>query len=208
MYQGVKRHGQSLAATGAGLQPSRLFHVTDHDTGIRFLVDTSAEVSVIPPSRSERTHRQDHFSLQAVNNTSIATYGTRSLTLNLGLRRTFHWVFILADVKQPILGADFLRNFGLLVDVRHNRLSDAHTQLKVQGIVSHCPSPSPTLFPQQPKNEYEALLTEFPAVTQVCSSDQPVKHDVTHHIETTGPPVFAHTRRLAPERLKIASQGV
>ena len=107
---------------------------------------TCAEVSAFPPSRSERTHRQEHFSLQAVNNTPIAMYDTRSL--NLGLRCTFCWVFILADVKQPILGADFLRNFGLLVDVRHNRLSDAHTQLRVQGIVSQDPSPRPTLSPK------------------------------------------------------------
>ena len=41
---------------------------------------------------------------------------------------------------------------------------------------------------------------------QVCSLDQPIQHDVTHHITTTGPPVSARTRRLAPERLKIARQ--
>ena len=36
--------------------------------------------------------------------------------------------------------------------------------------------------------------------------DSPVKHEVRHHIQTTGPPVAAHTRRLAPERLKAARQ--
>ena len=30
------------------------------------------------------------------------------------------------------------------------------------------------------------------------------KHQVTHHITTTGPPVFAHPHRLSPERLKAA----
>ena len=43
-------------------------------------------------------------------------------------------------------------------------------------------------------------------VTQPCSTDQPVKHSVTHHIETTGAPVAARTRRLAPDRLKAARQ--
>ena len=28
---------------------SRLFYITDQDTGTRFLVDTGAEVSIIPP---------------------------------------------------------------------------------------------------------------------------------------------------------------
>ena len=30
------------------------------------------------------------------------------------------WNFVVADVKFPIIGADFLRYYGLLVDVRHN----------------------------------------------------------------------------------------
>lgn len=105
-----------------------------------------------------------------------------------------------------MLGADFLRNFGLLVDMRHQRLSDSSTQLKVQGITSHTPSPGITWFHKDPDNVYTALLSEFPTVTQSCSSDRPVKHNVTHHIKTTGPPVSARARRLAPERLQIARQ--
>ena len=88
----------------------------------------------------------------------------------------------------------------------YSRLSDAHTHLKVQGILSLDPSPSPTLVPKEHNNEFLAILSEFPAVTQVCGNDLPIKHDVTHHIETTGPPVSARTRRLAPERLKVARQ--
>ena len=55
-----KRLGQSLAATRApGHQPSRLFHVTDRNSGLRFLVDTGAEASVIPATRTDRKHQQD-----------------------------------------------------------------------------------------------------------------------------------------------------
>ena len=107
-----------MATSATGLQPSRLFHVNDKATGTRFLVDTGAEVSVIPPSRTDRRNLQGNFTLQAVNNTAIATYGTRSLTIDLGLRRTFRWIFVVADVKKPILGADFLRHFGLQSPVR------------------------------------------------------------------------------------------
>jgi hypothetical protein len=78
-----------------------------------------------------------------VNNTPIATYGTRSLTLDLGLRRTFRWVFLVANVKNPILGADFLRHFSLLVDMRDNCLADGLTQLRVRGVVCSATSPSP-----------------------------------------------------------------
>ena len=193
-----------MATTAAGLLPSRLFYVDDRSTGLRFLVDTGAEVSVVPPSPSERLHRRDNLSLQAANNSEIATYGTRSLTLDLGLRRTFRWPFIIADVRKPILGADFLRNFGLLVDVRRHKLSDSLTQLSVNGITTNTPSPRITRFITHPENEYTSLLNEFPTVIKPCSHEVPVKHKVTHHIKTTGPPVSSRPRRLAPERLAIA----
>ena len=83
-------------------QANHLFHMIDKTSGVRFLVDTGAEVSAIPPSRTERKHSQQAFTLQAVNNTAITTYGYKSLTLDLGLRRTFRWIFVIADVQNPI----------------------------------------------------------------------------------------------------------
>ena len=118
-----KRHGQLLAATSTpGPTVSRLFFITDRASGTRYLVDTGAEVSVIPPSRIVRRSRRDGLTLQAVNGSSIANFGTQSLTLNLGLRRTFCWIFVLADVGL-IIGADFLRHFGLLVDMKPSQHS-------------------------------------------------------------------------------------
>ena len=63
-----------------------LFHIVDKSFGLCFLVDTEAEVSVIPPLQTDRKCPQQNFNLQAVNSISITTYGSsRSLTLNLGL---------------------------------------------------------------------------------------------------------------------------
>ena len=190
-----------------GQKQGHLFHVVDMSSGLCFLVDTGAEVSVIPPSQTDRKCPQQNFTLQAVNNTSITTYGSRSLsTLNLGLRRTFRWIFIIADVQHPILGADFLHNYSLLVDMSHNRLLDSLTQLKVQGIVTQESSPSPTLPTAQSTNEFAAIMSNFPDVTKPHYGNHPIKHDITHHIATTGPPVSAHPRHLPPEKLKIACQ--
>ena len=193
-------------ATGVAGQSfvSRLFYVTDRSTSLRFLIDTGAEVSVIPPSRTERQYHQDGLVLQAVNDTAIATFGKRSLTLDLGLRRSFQWVFIIANVKKPILGADFLQHFGLSVDVRGKRLLDTLTQLQVNGVVSNESSLNLTLLPKKPCNRYEAIVHDFPMLIKPISDQQPVKHQVTHHIATSGPPVHAPTRRLSPERLRIA----
>ena len=203
-----KPPGQQLAATSsAGHPTSRLFYVNDRSTGLKFLVDTGAEVSAVPRSRAYQRDQCQGPALQAVNNTTIATYGTCSLTLDLGLRRTFRWVFIIADVSKPILGADFLKHFGLLVDMRAQRLTDSVTQLKVQGITSSVASSLVlSLLPQEPVSNYERILRDYPSITRPYNNDVEIKHDVTHHIETKGPPVCAKPRRLPPERLKIARQ--
>ncbi|VDO96479.1 unnamed protein product, partial [Schistosoma curassoni] len=77
-----------------------------------------AEIGIVPLHLSQRRHFQStKFSLVAANNTVIKTYGEQSLILDLGLRRRFTWVFIVAEIKQPILGADFLGAYDLLVDI-------------------------------------------------------------------------------------------
>ena len=62
------------------------------------------------------------------------------------------------------------------------------------------------LLPRQPHDVFHTLLSEFPELLQPQCGKQPAKHDITHHIVTTGPPITARTRRLSPERLKIARQ--
>ena len=85
------------------------------------------------------------------------------------------------------------------MDVRRHRLSDSVTHLKVQGILADTPPSGISRCPTDPDDPYLSLVSEFPAVT-------PVKHSVTHHIQTTGQSVTARTRRLAPERLRVARQ--
>ena len=102
----------------------------------RFLVDTGAEVIVIPPTAIDWKHKQD-LGLRTVSGSPIPTYGTRSITLGLGLLRVFIWIFIVADIHTPVLGADFLREYGLLVNLREGRLLDATTSLQSKGIIYH-----------------------------------------------------------------------
>ena len=107
---------------------SRLFYITDTISNYRFLIDTGTEVSVLPATSAEHRQQQADFSLVAVNGASIPTFGKRSVTLNLGLRRTFRWVFVIANVHIPIIGADFLRHYSLLMDMTNSRLVDSITQ--------------------------------------------------------------------------------
>ena len=88
----------------------------------------------------------------------------------------------------------------------------ALSQTQLHSFISVVSHPTPTgsrgleRLQQYSNNPYLTLLSEFPAVTQACTPDQPVKHSISHHIETTGQPVFTRSRRLASERLRIARQ--
>ena len=203
LQEGRKRLGHSLlVANAAGHSPSCLLFLRDKISGHCFLVDTGAEVSIIPPTVADRNHKPD-LGLRAVNGSSIPIYGTRSLTIDLGLQRMFRWIFIIADIRTPIIRADFLREYGLLVNLKHGRLLDVTTSLQTNGTISHVVSPSPS-FPQLENAEYDTLLAEFPSVTKPCTSPRPVQHSVTHHIRITDPPVYARAQRLLPDRLRIA----
>ena len=70
---GKRRHQQLRATSSAGPpSSSRLFYITDRNTGTRFLVDIGADVSVLPPSSADKQTSQN-ISLQAVNKSPIRT---------------------------------------------------------------------------------------------------------------------------------------
>lgn len=64
--------------------------VTDRKLNICFLVDTGANVSVLPARNFKDSKNEfSGYRLFAANNTEIKTYGVRTLELILGLRRFF-----------------------------------------------------------------------------------------------------------------------
>ena len=111
---------------GAGKRPNRstvnnlsagvnsaLLHVYDANSNKYFLVDTGSALSVLPPGIAKAT-RPNNQPLIAANGTPIKSFGTRQIELQLGLQK-YTWRFIVAEVTQPIMGADFLRSHSLLV---------------------------------------------------------------------------------------------
>ncbi len=102
------------------------------------MIDSGGDISAIPPTHTDRQRPNSSFTLQAVNRTNIKTYGQRLLNLNLGLRRSFSYIFIVADFPRPNLGADFLERFNLSVSLRRRRLSDGTIGLSVTGNTMPC----------------------------------------------------------------------
>ena len=187
----------------AGVQHgSRLFYIRDKNTGYLFLVDTGAQISVIPPD-PKKNSKPSSYTLQAANGSKIETYGEIALTLNLGLRRSFPWIFTIAQVKTPILGADFLSNFNLSVNMTTQSLVDGNTELTKRGIASVYESTGICATVPVTKGLQE-LIKKFPTLTTPFEHSDEVRHTAKHHIITTGPPTHASPRRLHPEKYKIA----
>nr|VZI26828.1 unnamed protein product [Spirometra erinaceieuropaei] len=171
--------------------PVHTFYVRDTRSDRRFLVDTGAQLSVIPTTPADRRCPNPGLFLQAVNTSPITTFGTCSLSLDIGVRRLFPWVFVVADIPCAILGADFLDAFDLLVDCRQSRLHDKTIIPTVRGISSFDASRHLAVLDPEPENQFRQLLAKYPGLTLPNFKVSISPHDVVHHIRTTGPPVFS-----------------
>ena len=192
-------HDNSLKISSAGSSRFRslTISVCDLNTGRSFLVDTGAEESVFPATRLDKQRRQGP-NLVAANGTNIATYGKKSFPLKLDKNNTFMQDFWLANVTQPILGADFFTKHKLAIDLANQKLVAINGKyvIHAQATRSTCPRL------HRIHSQYEAVLEEFPEL--LIPSFATNKHGVEHHIVTNGQPVYARPRRLDPEKLAAA----
>lgn len=191
----------SVVAAAAG-QKHHLLYIWDRHSGRRFLVDTGAEVSVLPPSSSDTRSSKNGPPLTAANGSNIRTYGVRTIPLNFNSWR-FKWIFTIADVSQPLLGADFLRAHSLLVDMKGKRLVNSETfeSMTLRHADYIAPHLDSVTFSD---NDYARILAEFPDIITPQFTTANPKHGVKHHIPTTGPPLHARARRLPPDKLQLA----
>lgn len=202
---GGKRPGQpSVVANTAGRSKSEhLLYVFDKNSHRKFLIDTGAEVSIIPPVATDLLCTASTSVLQAVNGSDIKSYGKRTALITIG-HKQYPWDFIIAQVSKPILGSDFLSAHGLMVDIKGKRLID--TDSFSETFLRKTKARSLHINATIAKNDFVDLLAEFPDILEVEFSSETVEHGVQHAIVTEGSPVHARARRLSPEKLKIAKK--
>lgn len=191
-------HPTVLAANSGMEKHTRRLFIKDRNNRLNFLIDSGADLSVVPFTFYNSLHKDPNFYLSAANGSVINTYGIKLIDVDLGLRKTFKHNFILADVNRPIIGADFLAKFGLLVDLKGKQLIDSQTSLVVDAITIQSDTPTPKHFSVD--NAYGDILREFPSLLAPANFNHPLKHNVIHHITTTGQLPFSRPRRL--EKLK------
>lgn len=194
--------GNPPLTNSIGTTNTSRFTIYDSVNNLTFLIDTGADLSVIPPTAS-RNIKQGRHKLYAANGSEIQTHGIELIKPSLGLRREFFWNFIVAEVTMPIIGADFLSHYDLLVDTKRRKLVDNQTKLASTGTESSlqissikaCSINEPYLTLINKHKELLTLSTNIPTRTTA---------NTIHHIVTNGPPAHAKARRLSPEKLAAA----
>ena len=88
----------------------------------------------------------------------------------------------------------------------NRKLVDSVTSMKTKGFLKATERLSPSIASSTAPNDtvFNNLLKKYPDITKPKVKKEQLKHDVTHHIVTKGPPVYARPRRLPPDKLKIA----
>ncbi|KAL7725085.1 hypothetical protein ACLKA6_016158 [Drosophila palustris] len=204
MQRSVSHHAHASSRktnTAAANNAERRLYINDCRSHIRFLIDSGSVVSVIPRTLAKQNIKQSNLILYAANGTTIPTYGNSVMKLNIGLRRCLTWPFIVADVRVAIIGADFLSQFQLLIDLTNKRLIDSTTGLTSSTGIADTEHFSISLV--HGVSKFQSLLQEFVEVT-IPARKTTSQHEVRHHIEVTGAPISDRPRRLAGEKLAIA----
>ena len=99
--------------------------------------------------------------LLAANGSKITIFGWRAVMIDLPQCK-FKWTFVIADVAQPLLGADFLKAHSFLVDMKHQHL--VNKQLFTSIPMEKAPGLSPQLNALSlEQNAFAQLLAKFPA---------------------------------------------
>ena len=138
----------------------------DTTSGSRFLIDTGAQVSVLPPTSLPAgavVSAAQLPRLEAANGSPVRVMGTYQHDVRLDDGVVFPWRFVVADVATPILGVDFLAYHQLAVDVHRRTLRDATGQVRAGGTPAAVRSLG--LRAVTGESPHQTLLAEFPRVT-------------------------------------------
>ena len=204
---------------------SETFTIFDENNNLNFLADTGSSLSLLSSCFASRfkvtTANINPVRMECASGKNIWSEGEVVLHLNLNIG-TFDWTFRVCDVRECILGADFFEHFNLLVNVKaralvqgddyDNQVNTATARKNVSSFIgkdSNCDSLDETILDQSASSSLktvESVLQEFPEITLPMFYNRPVKHDVTHTIDTSGLPISCRPRPLSPEMLKIAKE--
>ncbi|GBO17597.1 hypothetical protein AVEN_250052-1 [Araneus ventricosus] len=107
-------------------------------------------------------------------------------------------------MSKPIIGADFLKQYSLFIDLKNSCLRDPFTKFSSKGTTINHQDENITLIDSFAK--FHGILNAYKDIFCPYPSSPKHKHNAVHRIITNGQPVFSRPRRLNLKQLAIAKQ--
>ena len=199
--------------------PPDLLFIRDPLNDLNFMIDTGNSRSLlpcnVPPDQTKAKGK-----MFAANESEVTLFETVRLIISLGVGRHLPWQFTRANIQFPVIGMDFLRHHGLIVDTVKQCLRNAITtggegkkknpepgrggsaEQELNSDVTPVPSKE-TLKTLPITSSVEKVLHSYPCLFDFSNYSRPHRHKTQHYIETTGPSVSSRVRRLSPEKMAI-----
>ena len=169
-------------------------------TTLKFIVDTGASISIIPTSRlNGLTLNPTPVSLTTANGEKIKCHGQGNLEIGIpSLKRSFSWTFVVADITNPLLGFDFLNEFGLIIDCKNKTIYDPLSATKMELILNTTSPVNVVINKVELPSFIQTSLDKYPEIISPHINKNNNYCGVYHRIDTGSHlPVFAKSRQLS-----------
>ena len=196
------------AAVPRKKEGGKLMFAIDSIDKTRYLIDSGAAWSIVPPTPQQRTTGPNAWRLEAANGSEIPCYGLTEKEICIE-DRFFPFTFIIADVQQPIIGADFLSHYYLAPNLRDKTLIDLNNGSRISvhfNESKHTERINKIDLPDQKTNPFYQLIDSYPELSTPSFEPKDVSHGVKHYIPTNCRPIQSKVRPLNPEKLAIAKE--
>ena len=184
-----------------GKSSSHILCLKDQASNEFFIIDTGSDYSIVKSNSFEIANYPSEQFLIAANASKISTHGERTMNLKLSKNCTIKWTFLSAEISFNLIGADFLEQNNLVVDLHNHILINAKTKEKIhltnKNLTVEKP---PVLFVADCK--FTHILKEYPDLTRPRNRIIAERVPIEHQIHVDGYPCHARCRPMSAEKLR------
>lgn len=128
----------------------------------------------------------------------------RTVEVRLSYLEWLVWPFVVAEVRCPILGIDFLAAHDLGLELRRRQL--IHRPSGTTIPTKRCRRTHPAITHVSQATSFNALLKQYPRLIDASTTSTVDDPGVFHTIITSSLPCYAKPSRMPPERLKATKK--
>ena len=184
-----------------GKSSSHILCLKDQASNEFFIIDTGSDYSIVKSNSFEIANYPSEQFLIAANASKISTHGERTMNLKLSKNCTVKWTFLSAEISFNLIGADFLEQNNLVVDLHNHILINAKTKEKFHLTNKNLTVEKPPV-PFVADCKFTHILKEYPDLIRPRNRSIAERVPIEHQIQVDGYPCHARCRPMSAEKLR------